>query len=95
MRTADSSSRDARLLGQLEGLAERLGVRVSYETIAEDGPRTGALGTWRGERLLLVDRRLPISARLGVLRRELGRLDLERVYISPALREFLARAIEG
>jgi len=77
------------MLGQLEILAQRLGVQVMYEKILDDGPKQGAMGTWRGQKLILVDSRLPDDERIEVLRRELQRLDLDEIYMTPALREFL------
>lgn len=78
-------------LEEMEALAERLGVKISYEQFTGEGMSAGGLcklhGTWR----VLIDRRLIPNERLGVLAEALSGFDLEEHFLSPSLRQMMDR----
>jgi len=84
------------ILKGLEDLAERLGVKVSYERLENDDieVRSGRYRL-RGQNVLLVDRRLDMAGRIDVLRRELRQMNLAAVYVKPYLRAMLEETDEG
>lgn len=81
------------LLDALLALAGRLQVPIREESFdkvlfAELGER-GGLCTLGGERVILVDRDLGPTERVGVLLRALAGLPLDRVHMPPYVRERL------
>ncbi len=75
---------DAQLLQEFEGLAERLGIRVSRENL-EDGP--GGFCTIRGECRFILDRGLDVRSQVEIFAREMARLSLDDMYVVPRVRE--------
>jgi len=87
-----------RSIALLEGVAQKLGVEVRYESLQgnEDlGASRGGLCLLRGRRLILVERDRPLQDRCAILARSLGGLDLSRVFIPPAARDLIERAGRG
>ena len=80
------------LLASLEGVAEKIGVKIRYENIA-GGPIKTTSGSCRikGEDVVLIDRRMTTIEKLYALGQELKRFDLEDVFIPPAARRFLQK----
>lgn len=77
----------------LEDLAERLGVRIRYESLGDKEAEVNS-GRFRlrGEDVILIDRRLNQAARLEFLCREIREMDLTGIYIKPYLRAILEKA---
>ena len=85
----------AKLLSQLEGLANKLGLRVRYESFGnetEDSP--GGYCRLRDKMYVIVNRNLSLEAQAVVLGLALKSFDLEGVYMRPAVREFLSSALD-
>jgi len=81
---------DMLLLQQLEGVAAQLEIDVRYENLADDEIAIQSGGCKiLGRRLILIDNRRSPSARARILARELGRFDLDRLYILPQIRDFI------
>lgn len=80
----------------LRDLARRAGIEVRLENLGggEDHVSQGGLCRVGGRMVAFVDRRLAPLGRARQLGRALNRLDLEGVYLKPALRQFLA-GLEG
>ena len=76
--------RASRLLGELEALAEKLGVEVVYERLSRC--RSG-LCRVNGEYLLFVDRALPEDAQVDVFISSLSRFPLDDLQVLPYVRE--------
>lgn len=87
---AKSSAAVESTLAELEGLADRIGVRVRYERLAQ-GPVRATHGTCRlrEEDLVIIDSRMSPLERLSVLSRELRRFSFDDVFVPPALRDWL------
>ncbi len=80
----------ARLLDELTRAAERGGVRVRVEAFDPNlsdvkRPR-GGLCTLRGERIILVDAKLPLPERIATVAEALARVDLEHLFLPPIVR---------
>ncbi len=77
-----------RLVEELAGAAERVGVQVRREKILREiGYRTrGGACRLRDKDLVIIDRDQPAAEQLEVLAEALRSRDLESVYLSPAAR---------
>jgi hypothetical protein len=76
----------AEQLTELETLAERLAVRVSYEPMAGIVQNRGGLCRVKGEYRVIIDRRLKPPERVQILAEALGRFDLDGVEVADAVR---------
>jgi len=76
----------AKFLLELEALCEQKGYRIRKEK----GAFAGNHCLVEGEKLILVNSRRPVESQVGTLARVLRELDLEDVYIKPAVRRELA-----
>jgi len=75
----------AKFLLELEALCEQKGYRIRKEK----GAFAGNHCLVEGEKLILVNSRRPVESQVGTLARVLRELDLEDVYIKPAVRREL------
>ena len=76
--------RSSRLLGELEALAEKLGVEVVYERL----PRChSGLCRLNNQYLLFVDRALPEDAQVDVFVAALSRFSLDDLQVLPYVRQ--------
>lgn len=84
------------MLAELEALAARLGVEVRREPFGK-GVLEGRGGLcWvKGRPLVVMDEKLPVTERIGVLARALAEFDLESLRIMPAVRAAIESAREG
>jgi hypothetical protein len=81
---------DARLLSMLEGLADRLGVPVTYAPLAtEEFGAQGGTCVIRGRREIILERTLSIRQKARLLAEALAQTDLESVFLLPAVRDAL------
>jgi len=81
------------LLGQLEQAAAQAGIEVRYQNLGDEDVNVGSgLCYLRRKPLLIVDSRLGSEARIAILVRELKSMDLDSVYLKPAVRELLENA---
>ena len=81
---------DTLLLQHLEGVAAQLEIDVRYENLADDEIAIQSGGCKvLGRRLILIDNRRSPSARARILAHELGRFDLDPLYILPQIRDFI------
>ncbi|MBW2066750.1 MAG: hypothetical protein JRJ03_17720 [Deltaproteobacteria bacterium] len=84
-----------RLLGQLEELADSLGIAIRYEKLKGEGQASGGgLCKLRGKYFLIVDSKAHTSEKIDILAVSLARFNLSNVYLKPGLREFLEQ-VEG
>lgn len=75
---------EAACIREFEKLAERLGVEIRHIPGIPSG-----LCTVKGKRVLFVDGNLDSGAVLAVFAREFRNLDIEGIFIVPALRKYL------
>ena len=83
-----SETRMMKLVDELAGAAEQVGLLVRREKIMREiGYRTrGGACRLREQNLIIIDRDQPASEQLEVLAYALRSSDLESVYLSPAAR---------
>ncbi len=84
---------DEHLLALLEGLAEQLGIPVSYASLSTD--EYGALGgacVIRGDRQIIIERGLSGRQKARLLAEALSHSDLEALFLLPAVREAIEHA---
>lgn len=79
-----------RLFDELLRAAERAGVRVRSEpfdpALSDVKRPRGGMCTLRGERLILVDAKLPLPERIATVASALASVDLEALYLPPIVR---------
>jgi hypothetical protein len=81
---------EASLLQRLEEVAAQLQVEVRYENLTDDEIFIHSGGCrMMGRNLILIDARLSSGERARILARELGKYDLEDLYILPRVRDFI------
>jgi hypothetical protein len=75
---------------QLEQLANQLGITIRHENLSRGEVRAASgLCTLRGQHYYFMDTAKPLKERISLLADCLAQMDLEGVYIRPALRRFL------
>ena len=88
----DSGMDDKTLVAQLEELAENLSIEVRYEAIRKEGSFfTGGLCRLKGKDILIVNADASLGDKVQALAKALRRFDFSRIYMRPALREFLTK----
>jgi hypothetical protein len=84
------------VLAELEALAARLGVNVRAEPFGRGVlERRGGLCWVDGRPLVVMDEKLAVPDRIGVLAGALGQFDLDGVSVLPLVRERIEEAHTG
>ena len=79
------------ILQTLEGIAEKLNLKVSYENLRKLRVFSkGGLYRFKDDRTVLIEKSLILSEKIDTLADALAQFDLEEIYISPAVRKILA-----
>jgi hypothetical protein len=78
------------VLEELEGAADKLGVKVSYETLAET-VGGGGLCKVKGQTRIIIDKRGNAGEKVATLARALAGFDLGGIFLSPRAREIVER----
>lgn len=74
----------------LEQLAEKLGISIRYDDLFDqEVPARSGLCTVKGRNLYIMDRSKSTSEKIRLLSQCLCRMDLEGIYVLPAIRELL------
>jgi len=77
----------------LEELAEKLGVSIRYENLSSsEYPATSGLCRIKGRYLYIMDRSKDLNQRIAALSECLGKMNLDGVYVMPAIRELLEKS---
>ena len=78
------------ILGHLEALAHTLEIQIRYECLeSETTFPSGGLCRLRDKHFIIVNKRATAGEKAQTLARALRRFDLSKIYIRPALRDFL------
>jgi hypothetical protein len=94
-KAARASATQTALLEELKAAAERLGLRVREEHLLREvgyRVRSGSCRV-RDAQVIFLDRGLPIHAQIDVLIEELAGRSIDTVYLSPAARSLIERAV--
>jgi len=82
-------------LTELESLAEKLGVEISYDHFTGDGAGSGGLCRIKGKWRAIIERKTSATEKVSVLARCLARFDdIDAHFLSPAVRELVERLRE-
>lgn len=73
------------LLADLEQVAKDFEYTIRYEK----GDFSGGSCVLKQQKLILINKRLPIEARMALLARSYTDFDLDSVFIKPVVREFI------
>ncbi len=73
------------LLEGLRELARQLDLNVRFET----GKFTGGYCILNEDRLIVINKRLPVEVKVAVLAKSLATLPLDDVFIQPAVRDYI------
>lgn len=76
------------MLEQLEGLAERMSIRVRYEKCRS----RGGLCRVKQEQIIIVRKDLTVPEKVEIFSRALCRFPLEDYYLMPEVRSYLEKA---
>jgi hypothetical protein len=77
----------------LEHLAEQLGISIRYHDLVDpELPTTSGLCTVRGRHFFIMDRSKSLSQKITLLTECLCRMDLDGIYVRPAIRQLLEAA---
>jgi N-dimethylarginine dimethylaminohydrolase len=83
------------ILGQLEELAEKLGIEVRYENVnVEESSGTGGLCRIKGKYALIIHSHATSREKIQVMTAALKVFDLGDIYVKPAIRELLEGSVE-
>jgi hypothetical protein len=80
------------MIGQLEKLAESLGLQIRHEPMHQDEESiklVGGLCWLKGENVLIINSRATVRDKIEAFVQALRHFDLEGIYIKPAIRELL------
>lgn len=78
------------LLELLEEIAMKMGVELRYENLAANGIRTeGGFCKLLGKPMILIDRKDSKRRKILILAKSLGKLNLEGIFIPPAVRKVI------
>ena len=81
---------DKAIVGQLEELAQRVGITVRYEPLKMEGfIHTGGFCRIKGKDFVIINKKATARERMHILIDSLKRYDLSQIYILPSLREIL------
>lgn len=73
------------ILGELEEVAQQLGYRIRYEK----GDFAGGDCRVREDRILVVNKFVPIESKVSTIARTLSRFDTSQIYITPQVRKLI------
>ncbi len=82
------------ILEELEKAADKVGVRVSYETLGGDVVGQGGLCKVKGQWRVIIDRHASANEKVSLLATALSGFDLEPVFLSPEVREIVQKKQE-
>jgi N-dimethylarginine dimethylaminohydrolase len=78
------------ILGLVEELAQKLGIKIRYESMKKaDFVTTGGLCRLGDDYVFIINSKATKGEKIKTITAALKRFDLTQVYIRPALREFL------
>jgi hypothetical protein len=81
---------DDLLLGQLEEVADRLGITIRYETLtSEELSSPGGLCRVEGEYVLILDPQAPVREKVQVIIGALRGFSIDDIYVKPVIRDLL------
>lgn len=85
---------DLTLLEHLETIAQRLGIELRYENLGMSGIRSeGGYCRVAGKDMILINRKDSPRRKVTILARSLNRVNLEGIFIPPAVRKIIEEQV--
>jgi len=82
------SSKDQKLLEQLEELSQRLNLKVRYEQIRKESRfYPGGLCRVKDEDIIIINSKAPLEDKINTFVKALKTFDLSNIFVYPALRD--------
>lgn len=78
------------LLQQLESLIHDLSIKLRYEK----GDFQGGLCKVNGEKIFIVNKKLPTERKIKIFAEDLSQLDLDNIFMVPAVRKIIDEVTE-
>jgi hypothetical protein len=80
------------LYQELEAALEQLGIQIRQESFHDFViPATSGLCTIKGQPVFLMDKSISLNQKIRILGKYLSNLNLDHIYLKPAVREYLER----
>ncbi|MCK4967244.1 hypothetical protein KAS50_09435 [bacterium] len=76
---------DEVILQELENIFGKLGITIRYER----GNFVGGLCRLKEDKIVILNRKLPVKKKILLLSQELSRFDIEEFFILPAVKEII------
>lgn len=76
---------DEVILQELENIFDKLGITIRYER----GNFVGGLCRLKEDKIVILNRKLPVKKKILLLSQELSRFDIEEFFILPAVKEVI------
>lgn len=76
---------DEVILQELENIFGKLGITIRYER----GNFVGGLCRLKEDKIVILNRKLPVKKKILLLSQELSRFDIEAFFILPAVKEII------
>jgi len=74
----------------LKGIAEKLDIEILEQSFRNTGIKTkSSMCKIKGRRFFILDKNLPLKKKISILTAGLKEMDLENIYIVPAVRNLL------
>lgn len=84
------------ILQQLEELAERLSIKVTYDSLKEGSINTrGGLCKVSGDYRIFVEKKLTANEKADVIARCISRFDISQFYIPPEIRDIITNSSDA
>ncbi|MDY6986552.1 MAG: hypothetical protein SWQ30_00690 [Thermodesulfobacteriota bacterium] len=80
------------LYQHLENLLEQLDITIVYDNLSDaEGKASSGLCRVKGRHVYMMDKGKALTERIRLLRECLCQVDIDKVYVLPAVREFLEK----
>ena len=76
---------DEVILQELENIFSKLGITIRYER----GNFVGGLCRLKEDKIVILNKKLPVKKKILLLSQELSRFDIEEFFILPAVKEII------
>ncbi len=91
MSVKNEGLKKEKILEQLEELAQRLLVKITYDSLREGNINTrGGLCKVSGNYRILVEKRLTTKEKIDIIANSIARFDINDYYMPPEIRDIIA-----
>ena len=76
---------DEVILQEIENVFSKLGITIRYER----GDFIGGLCRLKEDKIVILNRKLPVKKKIQLLAKELSRFNIDEIFILPAIKEII------